>query len=128
MTFDISKCKAFDLERALAGDKVVTRDGREVVQIFYADKACLSSKVIVVIDNHVSCYYSNGNYGSSNSDYDLLMAPVEPVVTRKYFELYYRSPAKLALYECEPDLENWYMYIEYHDGEPVNAVFAKDVK
>lgn len=69
------------------------------------------------------------NKPSWDDDLEYRIKPKEPVVTRKYFMLAYDKETEVrSLHEFNPDLENWYMYIEYHDGEPVNAVFAKDVK
>lgn len=65
----------FDLERALAGDKVVTRSGREVTQIH---SFTLGDKVAVcgVRGASVGTWNSLGEYHSgSTSDSDLLMAP-----------------------------------------------------
>lgn len=56
--------KPFNLERALAGDPVGTRDGkRKVVQLFYADKAIRNAKVIAVFDDGLLELYAE-NSGS----------------------------------------------------------------
>ena len=65
----------FDLERALAGDKVVTRRGAEVEQIH---SFTLSNKVVVcgVFQSSVWTWSSVGKYHhSKTSDADLFMAP-----------------------------------------------------
>lgn len=77
--------KPFNLERALAGDKVITRDGREVVQLFYADKASEDNeKVIAVVDGIIEKYQTNGAYYSHETEYrhDLFMAPTTVKVER----------------------------------------------
>lgn len=67
----------FDLERALAGDKVITRDGREVTQLvkFDCDNEYQVRGVVLrdlcawTVDG---CYYATKNPGC---DEDLFMAP-----------------------------------------------------
>lgn len=67
--------KPFDLQRALAGDKVVTRDGREVRQLhkFDCEGECLAG----VLDLSLSTWNKNGQFWgtSEESDDDLFMAP-----------------------------------------------------
>ena len=74
MTFDVTKCKPFDLERALAGDKVVTRGGIEVEQItqFEAiDKFC----IYAAVNGSIESFLPTGAYAGDTSNYDLFMAP-----------------------------------------------------
>ena len=79
MTFDINKCKPFDLERALAGDKVVTRDGREVTEIhqfktvssMYEIYCVVNGVVYAVSQEGVYCYSKDGEVDKK----DLFMAP-----------------------------------------------------
>jgi hypothetical protein len=73
-------CKPFNLERALAGDPVVMRDGRPVTQItkfdIYGRRALHG-----VVEGHVISWFENGRYYSSGeSSYDLLMAPKKRTV------------------------------------------------
>lgn len=67
--------KPFDLQRALAGDKVVTRDGREVTQLtrFKCNEECLAG----VIDGVLETWHETGKYLTNDSgcSYDLFMAP-----------------------------------------------------
>lgn len=67
----------FDLERALAGDPVVTRDGREVTQIHVFDTPEKYKVYGVVRDKYITCWDINGNYthGLEESNHDLLMKP-----------------------------------------------------
>ena len=77
--------KPFNLERALAGDKVVTRDGREVVQLFYADKVIDDNdKVVAVVDGLVETYTPDGFYYSTKKEciFDLFMATTTVKVER----------------------------------------------
>ena len=66
----------FDLERALAGDKVITRCGDEVEQLMVFN--CRSEKSLYcVIDCKVQSFDSRGrfNYIDGNTSFDLFMAP-----------------------------------------------------
>lgn len=63
----------FNLERALAGDKVVTRDGREVTQLVKFDSGnqlCLYG----VTRNMIRAWYGNGKE-DGDKRHDLFMAP-----------------------------------------------------
>ena len=66
----------FDLERALAGDKVITRCGDEVEQLMVFN--CRSAKSLYcVIDCKVLSFDSRGrfNYMDGDTGFDLFMAP-----------------------------------------------------
>jgi len=70
--------KPFNLEQALAGKPVMTREGRKVVRIFYAEEACENSQVICVFETGVVFpYYKDGAYTTSSSVNDLVMAPTK---------------------------------------------------
>ena len=76
MSFDITKCKPFNLERALAGDKVVTRDGREITEIYYFKTLPDAFPVVSVIDGSLFRFNKEGRslYRANDKDF-LLMAP-----------------------------------------------------
>lgn len=69
--------KPFDLEKALAGAKVVTRDGREVSEIVLL-KTLRSGRfpVITVVNGMREEYAMDGTYNEekSESNYDLFLA------------------------------------------------------
>ena len=68
------KLLPFNLQRALAGDKVVTRGGREVTQLTRFD--CKTSFTVVgVMDGAVHTWKEDGRYVEQSSRYDLFMAP-----------------------------------------------------
>ena len=70
--------KAFNLEQALAGEKIVTRDGREITQLVTFKTA--SGEVIYGLDvenDHVEQWLIDGRYHDTKDDCggDLFMAP-----------------------------------------------------
>ena len=70
--------KAFNLEKALAGEKVITRDGQEATQIVkFTNLQQDQETIYVVMDKEVRSYYSDGAYDEmvDESRYDLFMAP-----------------------------------------------------
>lgn len=70
--------KPFNLADALAGKPVMTREGRKVVRIFYAEEACENSQVICVFETGaVFPYYKDGTYTNSSSAHELVMAPTK---------------------------------------------------
>ena len=75
MTFDITKCKPFDLERALAGDSVVTIKGVPVTEIHYLKTLPDGFPVVAVIEGSVFRLTTEGRslYGV-DKDF-LLMSP-----------------------------------------------------
>lgn len=75
--------KPFDLEKALAGEPVVTRDGRKVQQFKHfhslTDRANRTECIGAVLDGSVREWNLKGEYRSNyledTSKYDLFMAP-----------------------------------------------------
>lgn len=66
----------FNLEKALNGAKVITRDGREVTQLHLFDASDEEFPLNGVIDNVVYDFRADGTYLSKNEDeLDLFMAP-----------------------------------------------------
>ena len=68
--------KPFNLERALAGDPVVTRDGRPVKIAGYNGEAVKDAQLIGWIRNNYGTWYLNGE-SEHAKDFDLFMAPTK---------------------------------------------------
>lgn len=60
----MTNLKPFNLAKALAGDSVITRDGRKVLQLFHFDKSSLECNLICVIEKESAFrgFHSNGRY------------------------------------------------------------------
>jgi hypothetical protein len=75
--------KPFNLDRALAGDPVVTRNGMKVLNIAYLPDAPDNSKIVCVIDsghgytNCITFYQSGMLWSERQHNMDLFMAPIE---------------------------------------------------
>ena len=72
--------KPFNLEQALAGKPVVTRDGRPVKIAGYNPDAKPQWKLAAWVDGNLDAWYTDGTQtGKSNmpTDSDLRMAPTE---------------------------------------------------
>lgn len=70
--------KPFNLEAALAGAKVVTRDGLEVKIAGYNEEAEQTSQLAGWLNGSITSWQKNGQYWNDmRSDYDLFMAPTE---------------------------------------------------
>lgn len=68
--------KPFNLEEALSGKKVVTRDGREVTEL-HLFKVNMDFPLSVVVDKHIESFTKDGQYyyeTGSESPFDLFMA------------------------------------------------------
>lgn len=79
--------KPFDLERSLAGDPVVTRDGREIGEIYLFKSPEIRFPVFAEIKkcNEVYRYSKDGKFSTHESANDLLMAPK---ITRRWINIY----------------------------------------
>jgi hypothetical protein len=77
MSFDINKCKPFDLKRALAGDKVVTSGGAEVTEIQYFKTLLSDYPIFAVVSGTMQRFSISGDwyYQDSANNTRLLMAP-----------------------------------------------------
>lgn len=62
--------KPFDLKQALAGAKVVTRDGREVTQMVVFDLAEPTYIVHAVVAGIVKSYTKDGEFDHTSKDHD----------------------------------------------------------
>ncbi len=83
------KLEKFDLEKALNGTKVVTRDGREVTQLSKFNtyrKLCLYG----VVDDEVECWTIDGQYTDNSScSMDLFLeSKVESVWVNVYSNIH----------------------------------------
>lgn len=77
----------FDLERALAGEPVVTRDGREVTEIHFFETCTKGYAVIAIIEGDKFGFTNNGYYldNSTKHRLDLFM---KPKVVECWFNVY----------------------------------------
>jgi hypothetical protein len=90
------KLEKFDLEKAINGAKVVTRDGKEVKQLTYFDLSDDHKYHLYgVVGKSIRCWTITGQYEPSDDNYDLdLFLAVEPqriwvnVFKNKYGNLY----------------------------------------
>jgi hypothetical protein len=75
------KLKPFNLEAALKGEKVVTRDGREVTDIREFPTATEGYRVAAVLNGDIETFTESGKYDNfGQTSADLFMAPKERVV------------------------------------------------
>ncbi len=65
----------FNLEQALNGAKVITRDGREATQLTYFSDVINEIKLYAVVDGNVFGYSEDGGFRGVCNPLDLFMAP-----------------------------------------------------
>jgi hypothetical protein len=71
----------FNLERALAGEPVCTRDGNEVTQLTYFEAPKDPYPVVGVLEGEVCGWQTNGRFlESENISKDLIMKPKENAI------------------------------------------------
>lgn len=79
--------KKFDLERALAGDPVITREGHKVSKLVFFE-VIKGQSVFALINGVVRAFWRDGSWcGDVDADFDLFMAPVK----REVFINLYRA-------------------------------------
>lgn len=115
--------KPFNLADALAGKPVMSREGRKVVRIFYAEEACENSQVICVFETGaVFPYYKDGTYTNSSSVHELVMAPTKK---EGWINLYQASFGRVpgdTIHSSEEDAIN---SAKKYDREPHEFVTIK---
>lgn len=95
--------KTFNLEKALAGEKVITRDNREVDQLVSFDVQGSDFTVYAVLDDGVDSWTKSGGFCSNGSDThpnDLFMA-VELVDGKAYQFDWTRVSGEVGCYNLE---------------------------
>lgn len=106
----MKQLKPFNLEQALDGAPVMTREGRKVVRIFYAEEACENSQVICVFETGVVFpYHKDGTYTTSSSVHELVMAPTKK---EGYVVMFYNNSQKdflvgTKIWASKQDAEIW---------------------
>lgn len=112
--------KPFNLEKALTGEPVVTRDGRPVYDLHHLEHSNNAKRLITVIDGTTFFFYGDGIYcvGREESQYDLFMAPVKRTVWGVMYRDCADDNGKLYLYPfLYPTEENARSEME----RPINA-------
>jgi len=113
--------KPFDLEQALAGAPVCTREGKPVTQLtkFDLPEKGVVRLVGVTSGRHIERWYPNGSYEfHGHSHVDLFMAPI----IRTGWIARYRYPreegyyASIRIYDSKEEVEHAEpRAIEYHE-------------
>src|SRR5271154_5336527 len=87
MNNEVSKLKPFDLEKALKGEKVVTRNGREATEVHHFTWVTGSFSLVAVIEGDLQTFTLQGHiWHGSQTKNDLFMAPKERVVWINFYE------------------------------------------
>ncbi len=92
--------KPFNLERALAGDRVITRNGKKVIEIYKLETELDFPLVVVIEGERLAVGYRiEGNYylEKTECDQDLIMAPLK----KKYHVRIFRNTHG-KIYATEP--------------------------
>ena len=89
-----SDMKPFNLEKALAGEPVVTKQGDKIIQLHYFPNLGSEFKVIAHREHSfsVDTYKIDGSYGDKQSELDLIMSEPEQWVN-VYWSGVYQSEA-----------------------------------
>jgi hypothetical protein len=86
----------FDLERALAGEPVITRDSKEVTQLTLFKVKNTSYPLHGVLDNLLYKWTEDGKFfsGGENHEADLFM---KPKIVEKFYNVYYNKEQNYLL-------------------------------
>lgn len=123
-----TKLIPFDLEKALAGDPVITRSGEHVSQMTLFDvDSEYDEQIACVVGGRLAIYHKDGKMDSGiDSRYDLFMKPKTRIVNG--FEV--PAPESLPLnsgddYYCA-DVNSWYFYENYPwSGNDMSMLWLK---
>jgi hypothetical protein len=94
----------FDLQRALAGDKVITRVGRKIIDIAYFKYSRECSRIYAQLEDHTAPYphFEDGKWcNTQESDRDLFMAPKTKTYWANVYENIYGAPGLGLVYATE---------------------------
>lgn len=104
--------RPFDLEKALAGEPVITREGLEVTELYLAKTATNNTqRLIAVTEGSLKHYSEDGKwqFDKNDSSKDLFMAPVK---RQEWVNIYqgdplgqYKYVTGVALYRRKEDGE-----------------------
>jgi hypothetical protein len=102
--------KKFNLEKAVAGEKLVTRDGREVTEFVYFKTEKTDSPCCAIVGGAALWFGTNGTaFGKDNpKQYDLFMAPKTRTVYVQVFDNTADAPVpalKAVAFENKGDAE-----------------------
>jgi hypothetical protein len=81
--------KLFNLERALAGNPVVTRSGLEIIRVIHVPEAILLNErvICVTFDGYLLFRTELGErYENDQHEYDLFMAPIKKTWYFNFYE------------------------------------------
>lgn len=97
--------KPFDLQKALAGESVETRDGRKVIRVIHVPEAnSTHNKIIVVFSNgSYGLRAENGMYGFNCASEDLVMS--SQTVTQYMFIATYNKSTCIFIHANQCDAE-----------------------
>lgn len=100
--------KEFNLEEALAGKPVVTRDGRKVSELHLFETTYDKQQLVAIIDKNAYAYYRSGKrYNEYDAEHnnDLFMAPETVTKWVNVYKSEHRSEVYTgeSLYENEDD-------------------------
>ncbi len=96
--------KPFNLEAALAGEPVETRDGRKVTEIHHFKTHRGGGPVLAVVDGVFQSYRVDGQWGTFPGYNDLVMASKKHQVWHCVFKNGRSVHVSKANYSCESDL------------------------
>ncbi len=65
--------KPFNLQKALAGEPVITREGKQVTEIHHFKTRNDKFNVIAIIDGYYRTFDESGNYSLTDNSNDLFM-------------------------------------------------------
>ena len=106
--------KPFNLEEALAGKPVVTRDGRKVKIAGYNPESADILMVVGWVDNLVETWSSEGRYTESgDGGFDLFMAPETKDVWVLLWSIKGRDDISSVAFQDEDSAKKMQATIEY---------------
>lgn len=110
--------KPFDLQKALAGDPVVTRDGRKVTEVVHMKTARENESIVFVASGLCYATHLNGIIDTFDSANDLFMAP-KIVKKEGWINIYKDSYSANRIYPSKEEADF------FQDQERVSCIKIK---
>ncbi|WP_299314003.1 hypothetical protein [uncultured Halomonas sp.] len=121
------KTKPFNLQAAIDGAKLVTRDGREVKFIVYVPEARPAYKVVVLLGREIRAYREDGKFHwISEGNLDLFLAvPTKSINGYEYPDPERVEPEKGTRYWVPSHLADENVYASSWYGTPFDMLMLR---
>jgi hypothetical protein len=120
----------FNLQKAIAGDAIYTRDGNEVTEWHYYKSATTDWSIFAVVKGQVTAYTKEGRFNTSNSptkDNPLDLMMKAPII-EKWMNLYHKGDKLYLGMHFNTEEEAKWAYTTDNDCYKKEYLYIKTIK